>query len=250
MSWTTIFAVRLLLLIALLAVWDVLPRLHIVNPALLPPFGDILAVLAKLLARPQVHHAIGVTAAELVAAFVVAIPLGATLGLLATENAYFGSVFKPILFYVFSIPKSIFLPLFILVLGLGFHQKVAYAVFQMIFIVIISTIAAVESVKPDHVLVARAYGATRAQILRRVYLPSMTPVLLETLRIAIMFDFTGVMIAEMYASREGLGHMIAGWGENFMLPELFAGVLLLALTAIILNEAIRFLEKRWTVWHA
>jgi NitT/TauT family transport system permease protein len=44
--------------------------------------------------------------------------------------------------------------------------------------------------------------------------------------------------------------MIAGWGENFMLPELFAGVLLLALTAIALNEAIRFLEKRWTVWQA
>ena len=250
MSWTTIFAVRLLLLIALLAAWDVLPRLHIVNPALLPPFGDILAVLAKLLARSQVHHAIGVTAAELAAAFVVAIPLGATLGILAAENAYFGAVFKPILFYVFSIPKSIFLPLFILVLGLGFHQKVAYAAFQMIFIVIISTIAAVELVKPDHVLVARAYGATRVQILRRVYLPSMTPVLLETLRIAIMFDFTGVMIAEMYASREGLGHMIAGWGESFMLPELFAGVLLLALTAITLNEAIRFLEKRWTVWRA
>ena len=250
MSRTTIIAVRLLFFLLLVAAWEVLPRWHLVNPALLPPFGDVLAALGKQLARPAVHQAIGVTAAELAVAFLIAIPLGATLGILAAENAYFGAVFRPILFYVFSIPKSIFLPLFILVLGLGFHQKVAYAVFQMVFIVVISTIAAVESVNPDHVLVARSYGANRAQILRRVYLPSMMPVLLETLRIAIMFDFTGVMIAEMYASREGLGHLIAGWGENFMLPQLFAGVLLLALTAIALNETLRFLEKKWTIWRA
>lgn len=248
MNGTIIIAIRLLLILVLIGLWELLPRLDIVSPALLPAFSDVLAALARQLARPAVHQAIGVTAAELAVAFLIAIPLGAVIGVAATENVYFGAVFKPILFYVFSIPKSIFLPLFILVLGLGFHQKVAYAVFQMIFIVIISTIAAVETVNPDHVTVARSYGATRGQILRRVYLPSMMPVLLETLRIALMFDITGVMIAEMYASRQGLGHLIAGWGESFMLPELFAGVLILAAAAIALNEALRFMEKRWTIW--
>ena len=56
----------------------------------------------------------------------------------------------------------------------------------------------------------------------------MMPVLLETLRISMIFNFTGVMIAEMYASRTGIGHLIANWGENFQLPELFAGVIMLA----------------------
>ena len=48
------------------------------------------------------------------------------------------------LFYVFSIPKSIFLPMFILVFGIGFQQKVAYAAFSTAFIVIMSATAAVE----------------------------------------------------------------------------------------------------------
>jgi hypothetical protein len=94
-------------------------------------------------------------------------------------------------------------------------------------------------VKFDHVLVARSFGATPMQILWRVYVPSMMPVLLEALRISMIFNFTGVMIAEMYASRTGIGHLIANWGENFQMPELFSGVILLAAVAIAFNEAVR-----------
>ncbi len=168
--------------------------------------------------------------------------------MLIAENEYVGDIFKPMLFYVFSVPKSIFLPMFILVFGIGFQQKVAYAAFTTTFVVLMSATAAVESVKADHVLVARSYGATRGQILWRVYVPSMMPMLLETLRISMIFNFTGVMIAEMYASRTGIGHLIASWGENFQMRQLFAGVILLATVAILFNEAVRFLEARCSTW--
>jgi NitT/TauT family transport system permease protein len=250
MNKTVVIALRLALFALLFAAWELLPRWGVVNPALLPPLGDVLAILRTMLAQPAVHQAIGVTAAELAVAFIIAVPLGVALGVLAVERPYFGAVFKPILFYVFSVPKSIFLPVFILAIGIGFHQKVAYAVFQSVFIVVISTMAAVESVQPDHILVARAYGATKAQILQRVYLPSMMPILLEMLRIAMIFNFTGIMIAEMYASRTGLGHLISNWGENYQLPELFAGVILLAGAAIAFNEAVRYLESKWSIWRA
>jgi NitT/TauT family transport system permease protein len=176
------------------------------------------------------------------------VPIGAGVGVLVAESEYFGQIFRPMLFYVFSIPKSIFLPMFILVFGIGFEQKVAYAAFSTVFIVIMSAAAAVESVKADHVLVARSYGATRTQVLTRVYVPSMLPFLLEALRISMIFNFTGVMIAEMYASRSGIGQLIASWGENFQMPQLFAGVVLLAAAAIGFNEAVRWLEARCSAW--
>jgi NitT/TauT family transport system permease protein len=243
-----IIAIRLLLLAVVLAAWEVLPRNGVVNPMLLPPLTDVLAMLVQLLGRPQVHEAILVTAAEVIVSFIIAVPLGAAIGVLIAEYDYAGQVFKPLLFYVFSVPKSIFLPMFILIMGIGFQQKVAYAAFSTIFVVIMSATAAVESVKADHVLVARSYGATRMQILTRVYVPSMLPILLETLRISMIFNFTGVMIAEMYASRTGIGHLIANWGENFQLPQLFAGVILLAAVAITFNETVRFLEHRVSAW--
>jgi NitT/TauT family transport system permease protein len=204
--------------------------------------------LWEILGRPQVHEAILVTSAEVIVAFVIAVPLGAAIGVLIAEHDYAGQIFKPLLFYVFSVPKSIFLPMFILIMGIGFQQKVAYAAFSTLFIVIMSATAAVESVRTDHVLVARSFGATRWQILTRVYVPSMMPILLETLRISMIFNFTGVMIAEMYASRTGLGSLIANWGENFQLPQLFAGVILLAVVAIAFNESVRFLEHRYGAW--
>jgi NitT/TauT family transport system permease protein len=248
MHRATTILIRLAIVAALLGAWEALPRTGTINPMLLPPLSVVLSALADILGRANVHEALAVTSAEVVVAFLIAVPLGGAIGVLAAENAYFGAIFRPMLFYVFSIPKSIFLPMFILAFGIGFPQKVAYAAFSTIFIVIMSASAAVESVKAEHLLVAQSYGATRAQILRRVYVPSMMPILLETLRISMIFNFTGVMIAEMYASRTGIGHLIANWGENFMMPQLFAGVILLATTAIVFNEAIRALEARCSTW--
>src|SRR5262245_24662992 len=248
MARLQIILTRLALLALVLCAWAWMTRLGAVNSILLPPLSDVLAMLWQLLGRAQVQEAVLVTGAEVILAFIIAVPLGAAIGVLAAENDYFGAIFRPMLFYVFSIPKSIFLPMFILVFGIGFGQKVAYAAFSTIFIVIMSAAAAVESVKADHVLVARSYGASPLQVLTRVYVPSMMPFLLETLRISMIFNFTGVMIAEMYASRTGIGHLIASWGENFQMPQLFAGVILLAAVAIFFNETVRWLEGRCSTW--
>jgi NitT/TauT family transport system permease protein len=248
MSRLTVILIRIAILAACLGAWEVLPRAGIVNPMLLPPLSQVLVTLVEILGRGDFQESMAVTTAEVLVAFVIAVPLGGAIGVLTAESAYFGAIFRPMLFYVFSIPKSIFLPLFILAFGIGFHQKVAYATFSTIFIVIMSASAAVESVKADYVLVAQSYGATRAQILRRVYIPSMMPILLETLRISMIFNFTGVMIAEMYASRTGVGHMIANWGEYFLLPQLFAGVIVLAVAAMSFNELVRSVEARYSTW--
>ena len=92
--------------------------------------------------------------------------------------------------------------------------------------------------------------ATRRQIALRVYLPSMLPVLLEGFRLAVIFGFTAVLLAEMYASSTGIGHQIASWGENFQMHRLYAGVLLLAVIAVAVNEAIRAVEVRCSHWRS
>jgi NitT/TauT family transport system permease protein len=248
MNAIQMFLARAALLGGVLLAWAWLPAHGYINPALLPPLGEVLETLWQLLQRSQVHQAIGVSSAEVLVAFVIAVPLGTLLGALIAEYAYLGAIFKPFLFYVFSIPKSIFLPMFILVFGISFTQKVAYATFTTTFVVLMSAAACVESIKQEYILVARSYGATRLQLLRRVYLPSMLPLLLETIRIAMIFNFTAVLIAEMYASRTGMGHLISGWGENFQMRQLFAGIVLLSLIAIVFNEAVRFLETRCSTW--
>jgi NitT/TauT family transport system permease protein len=239
---------RLGIVIAIFALWETLSRTGIVNPRLLPSASDTLAMLGQLLERARVRNDLVVTASEVLTAFALAVPFGALIGFLIAENRYFAEVVKPLLFFAFSIPKSIFLPMFILVFGVGFAQKVGFGFFSTIFIVTMSTTAAVEQVKIEYLTVARSYGATGAQTAFRVYLPSMLPVLLEALRISMIFNLTGVILAEMYASRDGIGHQIASWGENFQMKQLLAGVVMIAAIAMAFNELVRSVETRCSHW--
>src|ERR1700761_1400718 len=241
-------AARVAVALAVFALWEILARTGAVNARLLPSASDTLAMLWDLLRRASVRNDLLVTASEVVTAFVVAVPIGTLIGYLIAEHRYFAEVVKPLLFFAFSIPKSIFLPMFILVFGVGFAEKAGFGFFSTVFIVILSTTTAVESVKLEHLTVARSYGATAPQTAFRVYLPSMLPVLLEALRIAMIFNLTGVILAEMYASRDGIGHQIATWGENFQMKQLLAGVVLVAAIAIVLNELIRWVETRCSHW--
>lgn len=239
---------RLAIVVGLFALWELLSRMGAINPRLLPSASDVISMLGTLLQRPSVRSDLIVTATEVLTAFVLSVPVGAMIGYAIAENRYVGEVLRPLVFFAFSVPKSIFLPMFILIFGVGFAEKVGFGFFSTVFIVILSTTTAVESVKVEHLKVARSYGASTMQTALRVYLPSMLPVLLEGLRISMIFNLTGVILAEMYASRDGIGHQISTWGENFQMPQLLAGVMMVAAIAITFNELIRWVETRCSHW--
>lgn len=241
---------QLAIILVLVAAWELAPRLGLINPRLLPPASDVMATLFGLLADPRFQAHLWVTLWQTLVAFLIAVPAGAILGILIAENRFASEVLKPLIFFIFSIPKSIFLPMFILAFGIGFWQKVAFGVFSTIFIVMMTAFAAVSSVREDHLTVARSYGAKSWQVVTRVYLPSMTPVLLEAVRLAMIFNFTGILLAEMYASRQGVGNVIGSWGQSFQLNQLLAAVVLVSVLAIVFNEVVRHFERRFEHWRA
>ena len=242
-------AARLAIVAALFLLWEVASRtLARSNPRLLPPASDVFATLWDLLQRPRIHSDIAVTLLEVVVSFAISVPVGVILGIVIAESRFLSAVFKPLLFFLFSIPKSLFLPLFILAFGISFTQKVAFGFVSSFLTMVICTAAAVELIRADHVMIARSFGATRSQIVRRVYLPSMLPLLIEALRISMIFTFTGVVLAEMYASRHGIGYQISNWGETYQVRPLLAGVLLVSAMAVLFNEAIRWVERKYGHW--
>lgn len=242
--------IRVLVIGAIIGLWQVAPMIGLVDARLLPPPSDVLTALFRLLGEAQFRGHVWLTLAETAVAFLIAVPVGFVLSVLIGENAFASAMLKPLVFFVFSVPKSIFLPLLIFAFGISFQQKVAFGVFSTIFIVMIIGFASIESVRRDHLLVARSYGATRLQTILRVYLPGMTPVLLECLRVAMVFNFTGILLAEMYASRAGLGNVISAWGQAFQLDRLMAGIVLVAFLSIVFNEVMRKLEGRCEHWRA
>src|SRR5262245_27442891 len=157
--------------LGLLVLWEALVRRGRLDAGLAPAPSTILGALAGLLARVEVLASLGVTAWEVLAAFLIAVPVGFGLGIALAEVPVLGALIRPLMNFLFGVPKSIFLPVFILVFGVSIPQKIAFGVFTTTFVVITGGIAAVASVPRELVLVSRAYGATRGQTIREIYLP-------------------------------------------------------------------------------
>ena len=151
----------------------------------------------------------------------------------------------PALQVLLTLPKSVFLPVFVLLLGIGFVQKVAFAVVLTFFIVVPSGIAAVHSVPRGLTVAARAFGATPAQMFSRIYVPAMAPLVLGGLRLAFIFVVHGVIFAEMYGAENGIGRDIVLWGEQFQMDYLLAAVLLVVAFTVAVN-ALMQIGETWS----
>jgi NitT/TauT family transport system permease protein len=234
--------------LGLFLLWEALVRLGRLDASLAPAPSTILDALGVLLRRPEVLASLGVTAWEVLAAFLIAVPVGLGLGFALAEVPALDVLFRPLVNFLFGVPKSIFLPVFILMFGVSIPQKIAFGVFTTIFVLIVGGVAAVQSVPRELVTVSRVYGASRWQIVREVYLPAMAPILLESARLGMVFNITAVLLCEIYGARDGIGYRIAAWGENLQMPQLYAALVVVATAAVAVNEALRLVEARLGAW--
>jgi NitT/TauT family transport system permease protein len=226
----------------LACLWETATRLGWTDPRLLPPLLEVMRVLGRLLQDQRFLADLSLTMQEIAVAFLLVGPLGLGVGFVIGESELANRAFGPLLNLLLSIPKSIFLPIFTFAFGIGFLQKVVFAVTLAFFIVVLSGIAAARSVPKGLVAAARSFGASRLQIYLRIYLPAMEALIVEGLRMALIFTITGVLLAEMYGAPHGIGRLIFAWGEMSKMPELFASVLLVVGLTVILNELMRLIE--------
>jgi ABC-type nitrate/sulfonate/bicarbonate transport system permease component len=240
--------VQLGVLLALLLVWQAIVLAGLVRPSLLPAPTTVAGALVKVLGDRDVVRGLQVTALEVAVTVLLTVPLAVLLGMAIGESARATRWLAPSFYFLTAVPKSIFLPLFILALGVGINQKVAFGVFQAAFVILVATIAAVQGVPRALVLAARAMGARRHQIYWHVYLPHMLPVVLQGVRIGVVFGITGITLAEMYVTRDGFGRFITLWGTAYQMPELLAGVAILGGATILINELLRAYERRAGRW--
>ena len=224
--------------------WELVARLGLVDRDLLPPLSEVSALLWRFLQDPRFLADLGVTAGEVGVAFAIAAPLAVSTGFLLGERLHLAEAFNPAVHFILAIPQSVFLPVFILAFGIGFLEKVLFGITHAYFVIVVNSFAAVRSIPRPLVAAARVFGATRAQIYTRIYLPAMLPLILTGLRLGMIFCIIGVLLAEMYASRRGIGRLIFAWGENYQVPELLAGILLVSLLTIAVNETMRLAELR------
>ena len=218
------------------------------DPSILPPPAKVAVALEALLRNSDFLADALDTITRVIAAFAIAAPIALAAGFVMGENIAVGRSLSPHFNLVLSVPQSIFLPLFVLLFGLGFTEKLIFGMTHVFFVVAINAMAAVRQVPHGQVMLARSFGASRLRIYRSIYLPAMAPQIVTGLRLGIIFDIIGILLAEMYASRSGLGVLLLRWGESYAVDKLMAATVLISAVTIVINELMRIWEihvERW-----
>lgn len=240
-------ATRLVVIVAALALWQVLASAF-ADPLFVASPSQVIARLGPLLATPAIGTALFVTAWELAFAFALAAVVGIALGLVLGLSRFANRSFMPIVLLLYAMPQITIIPLFIVVFGIGPASKVAYGFSHGVFPILVTVAAGVHDISPTLLASARSMGASRRQILRRVVLPHLVPSLFTALRLGMTATLLGVILAELYVSLTGVGYFSRQFAEAFKPAELFGLIAIVAAIAILINEALRRAELRMTAW--
>ena len=189
-----------------------------------------------------------VTMKEAMIAFVIASILGVVAGIVLGNFRRVAKIFGPFIILINAMPKMAFLPLILVVFGVGEMSKVVLAVIIAFFIVQVPTQAAVSLVDPDLITVARTMGASNNQIFRMVTIPAIGPAILGAMRLAAIMSVQATVFGEIFASKRGLGQRLITSANMLDYNGLFAIVFILAVFALIVNGLIGLAEKRILRW--
>jgi NitT/TauT family transport system permease protein len=118
----------------------------------------------------------------------------------------------------------------------------------VIFPVVINTETGLRTTNVNLLEMAKSFGASSRQLFFKVSLPSALPFIFAGLRLGIGRGLIGVVVAELFGAKAGLGQLISVSAETFNMPALFAGVTLLALAGIFMTGGFQRLEKRLLPW--
>ncbi|OGO41714.1 MAG: ABC transporter permease [Chloroflexi bacterium RBG_16_58_14] len=236
-----LFAVLALIVIWQLAAWlvhrPILPSPIVVGQTFITEIqGDLLDHFLASLWR-------------VVASTALAIALAAPAGLVLGQSKRMNSLFSPLIYLVYPIPKVVFVPVVLLFLGLGDLPKIAIIFLILFFQVLVLVRDQAAGLRPELIQSVRSLGAGRRALFRYVYFPASLPAILTALRLSVGTAVAVLYVAELYATQKGLGYYIFLNGSTlFNYPAMYAGIVAMSLLGLGLYFGVDWLEKRLCAW--
>ncbi len=231
-----------------LLLWEVISRVLVANALFLAAPTQIFTAIVALAKTGELWRHLGISAIEFAIGYVIASVLGVIIGFAMASSPVMKRVFQPWISGLYATPTIALAPLFILWLGIGIWSKVLVVIFLVLFPVTINTEAGLRTTSDRLIEMLRSFGASPRQIFFKVSLPSAVPFILAGLKLGIGRGLIGVVVAELFGSRAGLGRLISQSADAFNMPELFAGVVVLAFAGIVMTAGFTWLEGKLVPW--
>jgi NitT/TauT family transport system permease protein len=234
------------MLLVFLLLWELLPRLQIVNPFFTSyPSGVASTFVSLLKSTPQQPSILTHTFAT-VFATVLGFSLAMVLGTAAAaalwwwEGLY--NTLDPYLVIANAMPKTAFVPLFYIWLGPS-QSIYAMSLAISLFVTILVIYSGFKGVEVNQIKLARTFGASKAQILTKVILPGSIPTMIAALKVNAGLSLVGVVVGEFQSASVGLGYLIQYGSQIFRLDIVMTAVTVLAVVSSLIYGAIVWAER-------
>ncbi|NOU97829.1 ABC transporter permease subunit [Paenibacillus sp. LMG 31456] len=245
-------ALQIIVFIAIFGSWEILSVKKIIDPFFFSSPYSILKQIVEWFisgtSQGPIYVHFVVTFEETIIAFIVGVLLGVIAGYALGRNDILSVIFGPYIQMLNALPRVVLAPIFIIWFGLGMPSKIALGVTLTFFIVFFNAFQGVREVDKNLLNNARLLGANKRQLAQHVILPSALTWILSSLHSSFGFALVGAVVGEFIGSTKGLGFLIAQAQGAFNTTGVFAGMVLLSVTALAANWAVSKLEKRFIAW--
>ncbi len=234
------------LLIAVIALWEIICRVFNVSEFIFPSPSQILQ--ATIDYAPVIAMHAWRTFWVTMAGFGISIAVGVVLGFIIGSSRVAYTAVYPLMTAFNALPKAAFVPVLVVWFGIGVGPAVLTAFLISFFPIMVNIATGLATLEPELEDVLRVLGAKRLDVLLKVGLPRSLPYFYASLKVAITLAFVGSTVSEMAASNEGIGYLLVSAGSAMKMPLAFAGLMVIGVMAMAMYELFALIEKRTTAW--
>ena len=249
MNWKESRWTGVVVLLVLGLLWEAAGRGAWVHKVLLPPLSAVLGTLYEIVASGEVIRHLAVSLWRAAAGYALAALLGIALGV---AMGYWRRVYQAAeitIELMRAVPPPAIIPVAMVFLGIGDALKVFVIFFACLFPILVNTVDGVRAADPVLIRTARTFRLSQAGTVWKVIIPMAAPTIMTGLRIAIAIALILTVISEMIGATSGIGYFILGAQRTMHITQMYAGIVVLALTGYALNRAFIALDARLMAWH-
>lgn len=221
---------------------------HLADVPFFPPLSTVLARLAAMASDGRIFGSVANSLVNLALGFAISLVAGLATGVAMGRYRKVEAALGVYVYALLTAPSLVFAPIFFSLLGAGRGSIVAVVVMYAMFVIIINTASAIQSVPAHLVEMARSYGANERQVLLRVMLPAATPMIMAGVRLGVGRAVTGMINGEMFIAVVGLGHIVTQAGGRFDGASVLAVLLIIIAVALGAVALVQAVDRRLTRW--
>lgn len=240
---TLITLTQLLILTALILIWELLAHYNIINTFISSSPSRIIKTIIDLHNQNNLYNHIWITIYETILSFGLGTILGIIIAIILWWNNFLYKVIDPYLTVINSLPKVALGPIIIIFFGANINSIMIMALLISVIVTIITVYNGFNETDTNKIKLLKSFNATKWQIFKMVILPSSYPTIISSLKINISMSLIGVIMGEFLVSKEGIGYLIMYGSQVFNLNLVMSGIIILMIVSIIMYKIVSYIEK-------